>query len=268
VAVRAHPALKFKSWSPLKDALRLHPIDSGESVFGGRPAAMGIYLPKLDRDTVNNLRSSGARAGAHGVATRVFHWLGAAFLLYAFIQNGERTRVLANPEAMRIDVILGTSIAVLFISRLIWVYFFRGGTRLPTDSTRWEKAASILAHSAIYISLAAVLISGFAIAYLRPGVEIVRHRRRLTSNSPPFVELIRFHVGASDFLRIVIFAHIAFALWHWFVRENGLWESMTGRSFNGMKDSLKERFLSAFAAVPADRETTQPSAGTAPGGNS
>ncbi len=224
-------------------------------------------MMKIDRGTIDRLRHSGMAAMQHGVATRVFHWLGAAFLLYAFIQNGERTRVLANPEAMRIDVILGASIAVLFVSRLIWVYFFRGGTRLPTDSTRWEKAVSILSHSAIYVSLAAVLISGFAIAYLRPGVEIVRHRRRLTSNSPPFVELIRFHVGASDFLRIVIFAHITFALWHWFVRENGLWESMTGRSFNSMRDLLKERFLAAYTGSPRIGETVQQSSEPARGGD-
>jgi cytochrome b561 len=225
-----------------------------------------MYMLKMDRDTLNKLRYSGMRAGAHGVATRVFHWLGAAFLLYAFIQNGERTRVLANPAAMRVDVILGASIAVLFISRLIWVYFFRGGTRLPADSQRWEKVASVLSHSTVYVSLAAVLISGFAIAYIRPGVQIVRHRRRLTSDSPFLVELIRFHVGASDFLRIIIFAHIAFALWHWFVRENGLWESMTGQSFNNLEDSLKERFLTAFGAMPQSGESRPPSSAVRTGG--
>lgn len=202
----------------------------------------------------------------HGVATRVFHWLGAAFLFYAFIQNGERTRVLANPEAMRIDVFLGAAIAILFLARLVWVYFFRGGTRLPTDATGWEKAFSILSHSAIYISLAAVLISGFGIAYLRPGVQIIKRRRRLISDSPFLVELIRFHVGASDFLRIVIFAHIAFALWHWLVRENGLWESMSGRSFSGLKDSVKERFLTAYAATPSVANTSGRTAGDSAAG--
>lgn len=222
-------------------------------------------MMNVDRETIDRLRHSGMTAMRHGVATRLFHWLGAGFLLYAFIQNGERTRVLANPGAMRIDVILGTTIAVLFVTRLIWVYLFRGGARLPTDATRWEKTFSILSHSAIYVSLAAVLISGFSIAYLRPGVQIVRRRRRLLSDNLFFVELIRFHVGASDFLRIVIFAHIAFALWHWFVRENGLWESMTGRSFNSAKDAAKQRLLAAYFAVPnvveTQRRPTEPAQG-------
>src|SRR6185295_17535506 len=118
------------------------------------------------------LRHMGATARPHGTVTRVFHWLGGALLVFAFIENGEETRVLFNPEAMRRDVILGAIVGLVFLVRPIWVYLFRGGSRLPTDAPRWEKAVTWISHLSIYGSLAAVLASGFLIAYLAPSAHI------------------------------------------------------------------------------------------------
>ncbi len=71
---------------------------------------------------------------------------------------------------MHRDVILGAIIALVFLARPIWVYFFRGGSRLPTDAPRWERAATWISQISIYGSLAAVLASGFMIAYLAPRI--------------------------------------------------------------------------------------------------
>lgn len=199
---------------------------------------------KIGREVFEGLRHSGRSAAPHGYATRAFHWLGGALLAYAFIENGEATRVLFNPAAMRRDVILGAIIALVFLARPIWVYLFRGGSRLPADAPRWEKAVTTISQFSIYGSLAAVLVSGFLIAYLAPESHlIVRTRRRLRTDSPLLASTIRFHAGIADFLLLLIYAHIAFALWHWFFRKDGLWESMTGRSLNGIRDHLRSRLL-------------------------
>ena len=197
----------------------------------------------LTRETFESFRYRGRSAGAHGLATRVFHWVGGALLAYAFIENGEATKVLFNPAAMRRDVILGAVIALVFLLRPVWVYLFRGGSRLPTDAPGWEKALTWIPQLSIYVSLAAVLASGFLIAYLTPGSHIFRARRRLRTDNPLLAGTIRFHVGVSDFLLLLVYAHIAISLWHWFFREDGLWESMTGRSLNGIKRNLRARFL-------------------------
>jgi len=198
---------------------------------------------KLNREMVESFRYRGRGVGSHGVATRAFHWLGGALLAYALIENGEATRVLFNPAAMHRDVILGVVVGLVFLVRPIWVYLFRGGSRLPTDTPRWEKALTWIPQLSIYASLAAVLASGFLIAYLAPGSHIFRARRRIRTDNPLLAGTIRFHVGVSDFLLFLIYAHIAIALWHWFFREDGLWESMTGRSLNGIKYELRSRFL-------------------------
>jgi cytochrome b561 len=219
---------------------------------------------KFKRDLLEGLRHEGRTAAPHGYATRAFHWLGGALLAYAFVENGEATRVLFNPAAMRRDVILGAIIAVVFVARPIWVYAFRGGSRLPLDAPRWEKAVTWISQSSIYGALAAVLASGFLIAYLAPESHIFRARRRIRTDNPLLAGVIRFHVGVSDFLLLLIYAHIAIAFWHWFFREDGLWESMTGRSLNATRDRLKTRFLRPFFSH-SDHRSRLPSNATSGG---
>jgi cytochrome b561 len=197
----------------------------------------------FSRQIVEALRHHGRAAAPHGSATRAFHWFGGALLAYAFIENGERTRVLFNSAAMRRDVILGAIVGVVFLVRPIWVYLFRGGSRLPTDAPRWERALTSLSQFSIYGSLACVLASGFLIAYLAPESHVFRARRRIRTDNPLLAGTIRFHVGVSDFLLFLIYAHIAFAFWHWIFREDGLWESMTGHSLNAIKDGLRVRLF-------------------------
>ena len=198
---------------------------------------------RFDREMFEGLRHVGRGAAPHGYATRAFHWMGGALLAYAFIENGEATRVLFNPAAMRRDVILGGVIAVVFLVRVIWVYWFRGGSRLPTGARRWERVLTSISQFSIYGSLTSVLASGFLIAYLGPESHIFRARRRIRTDNTLLAGTIRFHVGASNLLLLLIYAHIALALWHWFFREDALWESMTGRSLNPIKDGLRTRFL-------------------------
>ena len=81
------------------------------------------------------------------------------------------------------------------------------------------------------------------IAYLAPESHIFRARRRIRTDNPLLAGTIRFHVGISNFLLFLIYAHIAYALWHWIFRQDGLWESMTGHSLNAIKDGLRARFL-------------------------
>lgn len=189
------------------------------------------------------LRHSSLSAGPHGYTSRAFHWVGGAVLAYAFIENGEETRVLSHPVAMRRDVILALIITAIFLARLVWVYFLRGGSRLPSDAPRWERLFTRLSHFSIYASLAIVLVSGFLIAYLTPRSHVIRARRLLQSDSPFLVHTIRFHAAISNFLLFLIYLHIANALWHWFFREDGLWEAMTGHSLNGVRDHLRASFL-------------------------
>src|SRR5436853_7929099 len=95
---------------------------------------------KVNRALIESLRHNGRSAAPHGYATRAFHWLGGALLAYAFVENGEATRVLFNPAAMRRDVILGAIIGLVFLARPTWVYLFRRGSPLPAGAPRCQTA--------------------------------------------------------------------------------------------------------------------------------
>src|SRR5579863_8767325 len=65
------------------------------------------------------------------------HWISAVVLVYAFISNGETTRALMNPVAMRGEVKLGLIVGLVFLVRFIWVQSRRsGGGRWVGSSVR------------------------------------------------------------------------------------------------------------------------------------
>jgi len=206
---------------------------------------------KASQELFSQFRHRGQSAMAHGYTSRAFHWLGAALLAYAFIENGERTRVLTHPDAMRRDVILAIIISGVFVARAIWVYFFRGGSRLPADEPRWEQLGTKASFVSIYGLLASSVATGFLIAYLRPGIEIEQFRRRTRIHDAAFRRLVDFHAGISNILLFLIYAHIAYGIWHWIVREDGLWESMTGKSLNPIKDSVRALLMKHFGTSAA-----------------
>jgi cytochrome b561 len=99
------------------------------------------------------------------------HWISAIVLLYAFISNGETTRALIDPVAMRGEVELGVVVGLIFLIRCIWVRSSRSGGR------RWVGASVLMPQSkirritdlGIYLGVAASVVSGLLIAYLRPA---------------------------------------------------------------------------------------------------
>src|SRR5215469_17730377 len=114
------------------------------------------------------------------------HWISAIVLVYAFISNGETTRALINPVAMRGEVKLGLVVGLIFLIRLIWVQSRRsGGGRWAGSSVRMPQSkVRRITDWAIYFGVAASVVSGLLIAYLRPGAELIPESRGFTTSSP------------------------------------------------------------------------------------
>jgi hypothetical protein len=69
------------------------------------------------------------------------HWISAVVLVYAFISNGETTRALINPVAMRGEVKLGLAVGLIFLVRFIWVQSTHsGGGRWVRSSVRMPRS--------------------------------------------------------------------------------------------------------------------------------
>jgi cytochrome b561 len=149
------------------------------------------------------------------------HWISAIVLVYAFISNGETTRALINPVAMRGEVRLGVVVGLIFLIRFIWVRSRRSA------GGRWVGASVLMAQSkirritdlGIYLGVAASVVSGLLIAYLRPGAELIPEVRGFTTSNRALNATIDAHAFISDALEWLCGFHAAYSLWHWVINR-------------------------------------------------
>jgi cytochrome b561 len=180
--------------------------------------------PEVSRRPVHSFRSLRWLNG--GV-----HWISAVVLVYAFISNGETTGAMINPIAMRGEVQLGLVVGFIFLIRFIWVQSRRsGGGRWVGSSVRMPQSKiRRITDWGIYIGVAASIVSGLLIAYLRPGVELIPEIRGFTTSSPALNAAIDAHAFISDALEWLCGFHVVYALWYWLVKRTqwgriaGLW---------------------------------------------
>jgi cytochrome b561 len=157
------------------------------------------------------------------------HWISAFVLIYAFISNGETNRAMFNAVAMRGEVNLGLVVAFIFLIRFIWVRSSRsGGGRwlAPSIPMPWSIIRRITDFG-IYIGVAASVVSGLLIAYLRPGAEMIREAGGFTTSSPALNTVIDTHASVSDALEWLCAFHVAYSLWHWLIKKTK-WGGIAG----------------------------------------
>jgi cytochrome b561 len=149
------------------------------------------------------------------------HWISAVVLVYAFISNGETTRALMNPLAMSGEVKLGLVVGLIFLLRFIWVRSMRsGGGRWVGPSARMPQSKiRRITDWGIYIGVAASVISGLLIAYLRPGAQLIPESRGFSTSSPALNAAIEAHAFVSDALEWLCGFHAVYALWHWVIKR-------------------------------------------------
>jgi cytochrome b561 len=149
------------------------------------------------------------------------HWISGVVLLYAFISNGDTTNAMINPAAMRGEVKLGLLVGLIFLIRLIWVQSRRSG------GGRWVGPSVRLPHSkirtitdwGIYLGVAASVVSGLLIAYLRSGAQLVPTVRGFTTDSAVLNATVDAHAFVSDALEWLCGFHAMYALWHWAIKR-------------------------------------------------
>lgn len=149
------------------------------------------------------------------------HWISAVVLVYAFISNGETTHALINPAAMRGEVKLGLIVGGIFLIRFIWVQATRSGggrwvgpaVRIPQSKIR------CVTDSGIYLGVAASVVSGILIAYLRPGAVLIPESRGFTTGSAALNAVIDAHAFVSNALEWLCGFHAVYSLWHWLIKR-------------------------------------------------
>ncbi len=176
---------------------------------------------------LKTLQHRGTVATAHTWSTRWVHWAAALLLVFSAVANGENTGALFSSSAMMTEVIVGAGIAILYGYLWFWVRGSGGGSRLPKDAPRLEQMLARAVHYTIYASIAAILASGFAMAYLAPtDVVVSAPAQRIISMTTEFSFARAFHRFMSVALGGAVGLHIAGALWHRLVRHDGVMQSI------------------------------------------
>ena len=160
------------------------------------------------------------QAKPHGFVTRGLHWLSAGLIGFGYMKGLDSVSQLADPALLQFEVLYALGLGTLFGVRLLWTKAYAGNTRLPSDAPQWEHTASRAVHIGLYASLFGVVGSGLGIALAYS----------ITALSGLVLDAMVFlHEAFLALLPVLLVTHIAGALWHKFVRRDGVLESMTGR---------------------------------------
>jgi cytochrome b561 len=118
------------------------------------------------------------------------------------------------------EVKLVLVVGLIFLFRLIWVQSRRsGGGRWVGSSVRMPQSKiRRITDWGIYLGVAASVVSGLLIAYLRPGAELFAESRGFTTSSAALNVAIDAHAFISDALEWLCGFHAVYALWYWRIR--------------------------------------------------
>jgi cytochrome b561 len=157
------------------------------------------------------------------------HWISAIVLVYAFISNGETTRALVNPVAMRGEVKLGLVVGLIFLIRFIWVRSRRsgGGRWVEAFVLRPQSKIRQITDLGIYLGVAASVVSGLLIAHLRPGAEVIAEVRGFRTSDAALNATIDAHALISEALEWLCGFHAVYSLWHWMINRKE-WSRIAG----------------------------------------
>ena len=174
------------------------------------------------------MRYHGAEATGHSWITKWIHWVAIVLLIFAAIRNGDAAGALFHPAALHQEVYVGLVLTVLYVLMWFWVRGPDGGTRLPAGAPWWEQRLSRLVHVSIYLAIGAILLSGFAMAYFAATDVVVDAKAEVVlTMSARFSFLRTFHLVSFAILARLVGLHLIGALWHRFVRHDGVMQSIS-----------------------------------------
>jgi hypothetical protein len=121
-----------------------------------------------------------------------------------------------------------------FLIRFIWVRSTRsGGGRCVGPSLRMpQPKIRRITDWGVYLGMAASVVSGLLIAYLRPGEKLIPESRGFSTSGPALNTAIDAQAFVSDALEWLCAFHAVYALWHWVIKRTQ-WGRLAGGWLEG-----------------------------------
>lgn len=162
---------------------------------------------------------------------RVLHWsMAAGILAMLFIGVGMVASVSERHQwLVQIHKPLGLALLALVCIRLAR-RLFKGAPAFPADLPAWQRHAALASHVLLYALMFAMPLIGWAMLSAG-GYPVVAGGWQLPPIAPADAALFSWLRGAHRYLAFLLFAtvllHLAAALFHGWVRRDGVLESMT-----------------------------------------
>jgi cytochrome b561 len=174
-------------------------------------------------------RSTRTRFGA---AAQLFHWATAILVVTAFVYgpggSEERVYSLARDADRQLHETLGVAVFTLVLLRLAWRAFDARPEHPPMPT--WMRLASALTHGILYILLLALPLTAICGAWLEGHpltlLGNVRIGPLLAESHALGSTIASVHTWLGDTIMWVAGAHAVAALYHHFVRRDGVLRSM------------------------------------------
>ena len=161
----------------------------------------------------------------YGSVAIAIHWSSAVAVVLAFIAG----LALANTEVAPVPllvahVVLGLTVFVLTLLRLVWWLAADAHPEAPKDQPRWQQHAAKAVHVSLYVILILMGTSGIMTIVLSGAIPALMSGAPL----PEFGALVPrvAHGIMSKLLLVLLVGHIGAALYHQFVRRDRLMARM------------------------------------------
>jgi cytochrome b561 len=191
-----------------------------------------------------SIAAASAAYGRYGRVSIALHWTLAALIVVQLCLGWYMNEVLpdhsaAQAQVVTIHVWVGLTILILVLAR-IGVRIGHPAPPLPPAMPRWEAALARATHVMLYMLMLGLPLTGWAIASSRkggvtfwglpwpslPGLHsLARPARHALSHAHVFVLIW--------ILLVMLFMHVAGAIWHQFDGNFVLWRMGLGRRPRG-----------------------------------
>ncbi|MFD4836361.1 cytochrome b [Achromobacter sp. NPDC058515] len=170
-------------------------------------------------------------AARFSLLARLLHWsMAIAIVAMLFIGVGMVATVSERHQwLMQIHKPLGVALLALACIRL-GTRLYKGAPDLPAGMPAWQRHAALASHVLLYALMFAMPLIGWAMVSAG-GYPVLVGGWQLPAIAPTDAALFAWLRGAHRYLAFLLFAtvllHLAAALFHGWIRRDGVLESMT-----------------------------------------
>jgi cytochrome b561 len=180
----------------------------------------------------------GTRTDHYPATSKLLHWLVAACVLATAPVAIAMTRIDKGPtqDALyNLHKSLGVLILILMALRLI-NRLAAGALASETEIERWQKTASSIVHSSLYVLLLAMPVVGYVAnsAYgATPFFGLFELPMIVGKNDGLATQLFTLHRWVGWLVILLVLTHVSAALYHHFVRRDAVLKRMLPRAMGG-----------------------------------